>query len=251
MIKTAYIREIFNSVQGEGIFTGIRQVFIRFQGCPLHCGYCDTPGSRQPYADICTVEYIPASGEFRHIPNPVDRDILVGIVDELWSPGTRHLVLTGGEPLLHTDYIDALSKEVDFPLYLETNGCLPDMAKKVQDVIDVAACDIKLPEHNASEDYHSLLKAELETLEMFYEAGAATFAKTVVTDKTSDDALDTIAGSLSAIDASIPLILQPATPSPGFEPPSPARLLALIDLVGAYLIDVRAIPQVHKMMGQL
>ena len=251
MTEPVFFGEIFNSIQGEGIFTGMRQVFVRFLGCPLNCGYCDTPQSRQPTAQFCKVESVPGTGEFKDIPNPVKLDTLVEIINDVWSPGTRHLVLTGGEPLMHADFIDALSREVDYPLYLETNGCLPDKAREVQHVIDVAACDIKLPEHNASDDYRSLLKAELETLGVFYEAGAATFAKTVVTDKTSDDDLKTIANSLSEMDATIPLILQPVTACPGFEPPSTQRLLELLDVVGDYLIDVRAIPQVHKMMGHL
>jgi 7-carboxy-7-deazaguanine synthase len=251
MIEPAYIQEIFNSIQGEGIFTGMRQVFVRFLGCPLNCGYCDTPISREPIADFYKIESIPGSGVFKDIPNPVELDTLVETINDVWSPGTRHLVLTGGEPLMHTEFIDALSREVDYPLYLETNGCLPDRAREMQYVIDVAACDIKLPEHNASDDYRSLLKVELETLGLFYEAGAATFAKIVVTDKTTDDDLITIANSLSEIDTTIPLILQPVTACPGFEPPSTQRLLELLDVVGEYLMDVRAIPQVHKMMGQL
>lgn len=247
----AHIGEVFNSIQGEGIFTGTRQVFVRFQGCPLHCGYCDTPLSRSPTRRICRLERVPGTGEFQDFTNPIDLANLVGMVNDLWSPGTRHLVITGGEPLVHADFIYALSKEVDYPLYLETNGCLPDEGQKVRHVIDVAACDIKLPEHDASEDYPSLLKAEFETVGLFYNEGAITFAKTVVTDRTTDDDLKTIAENLSDLNAAIPIILQPVTPSWGFSPPSSKRLLELMDIVGEYLMDVRAIPQVHKMMGQL
>ncbi|MDW7776592.1 MAG: 7-carboxy-7-deazaguanine synthase QueE [Methanosarcinales archaeon] len=251
MTGPVFLGEIFNSIQGEGIFTGMRQVFVRFLGCPLHCNYCDTLQSRKPTAPVCKVETVPGTGEFREVPNPIDLEELVEIINELWSPATRHLSLTGGEPLEHAEFIDELSRLVDYPLYLETNGCLPGEARKVQYVVDVAACDIKLPEHNASDDYRSLLKAELETVGIFYEAGAVTFAKCVVTDRTSDDALKTIASSLSEIDDTMPLILQPVTPCPGFEPPAGGRLLELMDVAGEYLMDVRAVPQVHKMMGQL
>jgi len=41
------------------------------------------------------------------------------------------------------------------------------------------------------------------------------------------------------------------TACPGFEPPASKRLLELMDAAGEYLKDVRAVPQVHKMMGQL
>lgn len=251
MTEPVFLGEIFNSIQGEGIFTGMRQVFVRFLGCPLQCSYCDTPQSRQPTAPVCKVESVPGTGVFRYIPNPVDMETLIELTHSLWSPSTQHLSLTGGEPLEHADFIEELSERVDYPLYLETNGSLPDGAKKVQYVVDIAACDIKLPEHNASDDYRSLLKAELETVGIFYEAGAVTFAKCVVTDMTSDDAIQTIAGSLADIDETLPLIVQPVTPCPGFEQPSGSRLLELMDVAGEYLMDVRAVPQVHKMMGQL
>ena len=251
MTGPVYIDEIFNSIQGEGIFTGVRQVFVRFMGCPLDCGYCDTSHSRLPDAPVCVVERILGTGEFMEIPNPVDIDTLVRIIGDLWSPATRHLSLTGGEPLTQAGCIVELSGYLDHPLYLETNGCLPDEAKKVQYIVDVAACDVKLPEHRATEDYQSLLKAELETLGIFYDAGAVTFAKCVVTDRTSDNDLDIIARGLSDIDRTLPLVLQPVSSCLGFEPPASKRLLELMDAAGEYLKDVRAVPQVHKMIGQL
>lgn len=251
MIWSVQIDEIFNSIQGEGIFTGVRQVFVRFLGCPLNCGYCDTPRSRLPDALVCKVERIPGTGEFMYIPNPVDVDSLVKIIEDVWSPATRHLSLTGGEPLTQTGYIIELSGYLDHPLYLETNACLPDEAKKVQYLVDVAVCDIKLPEHKATGDYQSLLKAELETVGIFYDAGAVTFAKCVVTDRTSCKDLDIIARGLSDIDATLSLVLQPVTSCPGFEPPALKRLMELMDSAGEFLKDVRAVPQVHRMMGQL
>jgi len=251
MTGPVHIDEIFNSIQGEGIFTGVRQVFVRFLGCPLNCNYCDTPHSRHPAASVCKVERIPGTGMFQDILNPVDVDTLVKIIEDVWSPSSRHISLTGGEPLTQTGCIIELSGYLDHPLYLETNGCLPDEARKVQYVVDVAACDVKLPEHKATEDYQSLLKAELETLGIFYDAGVVTFAKCVVTDRTSVNDLDIIARGMSDIDGTLPLVLQPVTSCPGFEPPASKRLLELMDAAGEYLKDVRAVPQVHKMMGQL
>ena len=152
---------------------------------------------------------------------------------------------------MNSDFINILSREVDYPLYLETNGSLPDEARKVQHVIDMASCDIKLPEHNASDNYQLLLKAEMETVGIFYEAGAITFAKSVITDRSSAQTIKKIANGLSDLDDTIPFILQPVTSCPGFESPSPKRLLALMDMAGELLKDVRAIPQVHKLMSQL
>ncbi len=251
LVESAYISEIFNSIQGEGIFTGLRQVFIRFQGCPLHCTYCDTPVSKAKTVDVCKVEYTPGTNKFKNIPNPVDIGALTEIIEKIWSAGTRQLSLTGGEPLIYADFIDELSREVDYPLYLETSGCNPEQARKLQYIIDTAACDVKLPEHNAASDYNSLFESELETIRIFYEAGAVTFVKVVVSRMTKKKALVTIARKVSDLDDTIPLVIQPVTPGYGLDCPQPEQLLELMDAVGEYLMDVRAVPQVHKIMGLL
>ena len=42
---TAPVMEVFCSIQGEGLWVGQPQTFLRLRGCPLRCRYCDTPGS--------------------------------------------------------------------------------------------------------------------------------------------------------------------------------------------------------------
>ena len=42
MTDKVKIKEIFTSIQGEGLFIGYKQLFIRFCGCNLSCNYCDT-----------------------------------------------------------------------------------------------------------------------------------------------------------------------------------------------------------------
>jgi len=42
----AAIYEIFESIQGDRILVGVRQLFVRFAGCNLSCCYCDTPAAR-------------------------------------------------------------------------------------------------------------------------------------------------------------------------------------------------------------
>ena len=96
------VNELFYSLQGEGYYTGTPAVFLRFSGCNRACSFCDTDHfsgtemSAEEIADACA-EY-PA----------------------------RHVVVTGGEPLLQLD--DVLLRALKargFYVQIETNGSLP------------------------------------------------------------------------------------------------------------------------------
>jgi 7-carboxy-7-deazaguanine synthase len=74
------ISEIFYSIQGEGRLTGVPSVFIRTSGCNLRCVWCDTPYTSW---------------------NPNGKEMtLVEILHAIEGYPLRHVVLTGGEPLL-------------------------------------------------------------------------------------------------------------------------------------------------------
>ncbi len=45
------INEMFQTLQGEGYFTGVPAIFIRLQGCPVGCAWCDTKHTRDKLAD--------------------------------------------------------------------------------------------------------------------------------------------------------------------------------------------------------
>ena len=80
------IAEIFSSVQGEGIWIGIPSTFVRVSGCNLRCVWCDTPyASWSPEGSVVSVD-----------------DILAQ-VDAL---ANRHVVLTGGEPMLFDPIVE-------------------------------------------------------------------------------------------------------------------------------------------------
>lgn len=81
------IAELFHSIQGEGKLTGTPSAFIRASGCNLRCVWCDTPyASWDPQGDVMSVEQISA---------------------EVLAMGTKHVVITGGEPMIMPD-IEAL-----------------------------------------------------------------------------------------------------------------------------------------------
>jgi len=79
------VAEIFQSVQGEGLFAGTASVFLRTTGCNLRCWFCDTPyTSWQPEG-------------VRRSWNEV--------LSEILAFGCEHIVITGGEPLLQPDIV--------------------------------------------------------------------------------------------------------------------------------------------------
>jgi len=120
------IAEIFESIQGEGLYFGERQLFVRFYGCNLKCGFCDTQLSDFK-------EYEP-----QELFNEIKR----------YAWYCHSISFTGGEPLLQKDFLKevlALSRNAGFKTYLETNGTLADELDEVIDYLDIVSMDIKLP----------------------------------------------------------------------------------------------------------
>ena len=100
------IAEIFLSIQGEGLLTGIESVFVRASGCNLRCHYCDTPyASWHPEGDDFSVDEILAEVE-RH--------------------ACKHVVLTGGEPMLFAEAVPLTHRlhERGTHVTIETAGTL-------------------------------------------------------------------------------------------------------------------------------
>lgn len=105
-MNTYPINEIFRSLQGEGTYSGRAAVFVRFSGCNLKCGMCDTDHeSHVEEMSACT--------------------IVRKIEDEMGSEYDL-IVLTGGEPLLHLDaeLYDYLMRYTENVVCVETNGTL-------------------------------------------------------------------------------------------------------------------------------
>ncbi|GAA4880123.1 7-carboxy-7-deazaguanine synthase QueE [Ferrimonas pelagia] len=118
------VNEIFETLQGEGYFTGVPAVFIRLQGCPVGCSWCDTKHTWECAAEL-----------------KVEPDQVIGVASEQghWSEWSlervlahlqsgqyhaRHLVITGGEPCLYdlTPLTQAMT-EAGWQCQIETSGC--------------------------------------------------------------------------------------------------------------------------------
>jgi 7-carboxy-7-deazaguanine synthase len=243
---TAYIAEIFASIQGEGIYAGRPHTFIRFSGCNLGCDYCDTSTASDRQKAFCSVEKTGGHGDFAFMQNPLAVSDVVEVVEHLSRAGD--VSITGGEPLLQIDFLVKLLpalRSKGFRVHLETNGTLPDEVARLAGQIDVVAMDIKLPSATGGEDH-------FEEHSRFLRAtkGAKVFAKAIVTADVTDEEIRRCAQIIAAAGKPVPLVLQPITPSENCPPPPTlARLMALHAIASDIIDDVRVLPQLHKLMG--
>jgi 7-carboxy-7-deazaguanine synthase len=238
------LHELFCSFQGEGILTGIPQVFVRLSGCNLDCSYCDTPLARVR-REYCILE--DREGRRESIPNPVDVGDVTRILRNLWYPECHSVSITGGEPLLQAAELAELLpglRERGMPIYLETNGTLHQRLAGLLPWIDWVAMDIKLPSSQGGmsllEDHRRFLHLALYT---------KVFLKMVVNDQTEDDEFREACSALGEEASDIPLVLQPATPQEGKKVISPRRMADLYSLAVMHFRDVRVIPQMHLIWG--
>ncbi len=138
-MKCANISEIFYSLQGEGPLLGKPFLFVRFGGCNLSCTYCDTKWSVKPNK-ICTVS---AGNSKKRYNNPITIKQFQKILS---SFNFNYLTFTGGEPLLFSDFIEeSLIFLKNKKILVETNGTLPNsLSKKLIQNTDYWSIDIKI-----------------------------------------------------------------------------------------------------------
>ena len=144
------VTEIFFSIQGESTHAGKPCVFVRFTGCDLRCGYCDT-------------EYAFYGGKAMSRPE---------ILAEIARHPARFVCLTGGEPMLQKELPELAQELLDqgYEVSLETHGQRP-LGKVPRGVRKIV--DLKTPgSHEPHTDF-----TELKALE------AGDEVKVVVTDE--------------------------------------------------------------------
>lgn len=137
------INEIFYSLQGEGKWTGLRNIFIRTSGCNLRCSFCDT-------------QYAYNDGKEMSIDK---------ILSQISKYPCKYICITGGEPLLQNeilDLVDIILKR-NYKICLETNGSI-DIKRLSNRKSLIISLDIKCPSSNMHEkillENISLLKKE-------------------------------------------------------------------------------------------
>ncbi|MGE5280179.1 MAG: 7-carboxy-7-deazaguanine synthase QueE [Deltaproteobacteria bacterium] len=222
MLK-ARISEIFKSLQGEGVYTGVPQVFVRFFGCNLACSYCDTkPTHCAEFSVSQLLEGLTPFGKYHSIS------------------------LTGGEPLCQADFLRVFLsrfKRFDNRVYLETNGTLVHELSKVLDFVDIIAMDLKLPSSGAGP---ALWEEHKDFLRLARSRDV--FVKMVVNGATARADILAARDVVRAVDPEVPVVLQPQ-----WGEDSETLYLRMMgfqhDLEEAGVTNVRMRPQAHKLAG--
>ena len=181
----AKIAEVFDSVQGEGLYLGEKQIFVRFFDCNLSCSFCDTKPDR-------FMEYDPQE-LFKEI--------------KLYRDKYHSISFTGGEPLLCKDFLKEILKltgKHGHRHYLETNGTLFDELAELIEYIDFVAMDLKFPSSSGMGDLWIKHKNFLKVA-----CRKEVFLKAIICLETKEDDLRQALELIKGVSPASILILQP------------------------------------------
>lgn len=179
------ISEVFESIQGEGLYLGQKQLFIRFFGCNLNCKFCDT---KLNYFK----EYIPAD--------------LLAELKSFWN-NCHWVTFTGGEPLLQSAFLKEilpLTRKNGLKNYLETNGTLTQNLEKVIGYLDIVAMDFKLPSSTGLNGFWNEHRQFLKLA-----SRKEVFIKTVISNTTLEEDLREAIKLIKKVNSACVLVLQP------------------------------------------
>ncbi|APJ17475.1 TPA: 7-carboxy-7-deazaguanine synthase QueE [Aeromonas hydrophila] len=117
------INEIFQTIQGEGVFTGLPAIFVRLQGCPVGCPWCDTRHTWvvDPAREVGVQAVLDCSNESDGWSKMSTEQILASFQQLGYQ--ARHVVITGGEPCLYDlQGLSAALIEAGYQVQIETSG---------------------------------------------------------------------------------------------------------------------------------
>jgi len=219
----AKISEVFDSVQGEGLYLGEKQIFVRFFNCNLSCTYCDTKLDR-------FTEYA---------PNELFEEI------KLYGGKYHSISFTGGEPLLYADFLEEMLKLTSgrgHKHYLETNGTLFSELEQLIDQVDIIAMDLKFPSSTGMGDLWQLHRKFLKIANR-----KEVFLKAIICQTTNAGDLKEALAMIKEISPASVLVLQPNS----YENRSvlQEKLLNFKEIANQQGVATCVIPQIHKIMG--
>lgn len=200
------VYSIFRSLQGEGISIGAPTTFVRTSGCPLRCTYCDTTQAYDK-GEQMTIEQVMA---------------------KVAKLKTKHVCLTGGEPLMQKD-APALLKMLlknGYRVVVETNGAMPLDELPCDESLTISM-DIKCPSSGEAD------KMMFENMELL---GPSDQLKFIIGDEGDYEY------SLEVLEKYTPKCEVIFTPVGGTD------LKELAEKVLKDGVDARVLPQLHKII---
>lgn len=214
-----FVKEIFESIQGEGPYIGINQLFIRFSDCNLHCRYCDT--------------------DFKSKLTAYTKEDLLKEIEKYKN--IHSISFTGGEPLVNADFLAEILPYIKHKIYLETNGTLYNELKKIIDYVDIIAMDIKVPSATGMPEL-------FDKHEEFIKIGTEKelFLKVVFNEKITEDEINKISSLASKY--KLQIILQPESKNDSIKNNADTIRTIFYKFINKYE-NIRLIPQVHKFLN--
>lgn len=221
-MEKAKITEIFTSIQGEGLYVGQMQTFVRFYGCNLRCAFCDE--TRKNRFKEYSIEQL---------------------VEAVIKKNNKVVSLTGGEPLLYAGFLKEVLpklKKKGFIVFLETNGTLKNKLLEIIGFLDIISMDIKIP---SSTKDKACWKAHSDFLKA--SGGKEVFVKVVITNRTTAADIKKAVSLIERVNKAVSFILQPVTVNNRIQ--KIRRAEEFLGIADSRLDNARLIPQVHKILG--
>lgn len=221
MRNEVLIKEIFESIQGEGPYVGVNQLFIRFTNCNLNCKYCDTD-FKSDLKEYSTESLLEKINKYKNI---------------------HSISLTGGEPLLESEFLKDFLPKCNKKIYLETNGTLYKNLEEIINDIDIISMDIKLPSTTNMKDMFTIHE---EFIKIAVENKKELFVKVVFDENITEEEI--IKTTQLAQKYNIEIILQPKMDGDLLNISTEFINKIFYRFIEKY-DKVRLIPQVHKFIN--
>ena len=209
-----YVSEIFQSIQGEGNYSGVNALFVRFQLCNLRCTWCDTKYT-----------WTANSGEFRQYAKQE-------LIEKIESYNVNHVIFTGGEPSFYR--LDQLASNTNIKYHVETNGSIIPtfpINKRLNDgtVVNRDAMDINIIKHFnwvvSPKLKHSKQNIDIESLKYWNDKPFAIF-KFVIKESADIDELEFICVQARIAKKNVYLGLEGNTPDSQLRPQLVEEIIA-------------------------
>lgn len=221
MRNKVLIKEIFESIQGEGPYVGVNQLFIRFTNCNLNCKYCDTD-FKSDLKEYSTESLLEEINKYKNI---------------------HSISLTGGEPLLESEFLKNILQKCNKKVYLETNGTLYKNLEEIINNIDIISMDIKLPSTTNMKDMFTIHE---KFIKIAVENNKELFVKVVFDENITEEEI--IKTTQLAQKYNIEIILQPKMDGDFLNISTEFINKTFYRFIEKY-DKTRLIPQVHKFIN--